>query len=97
MPSCEAAAQASILGYTQSPRNATVYLDNIGISRPLPSTTTWPTAVWEMDRAFKKAFYDDGDVETAIASVIERTTFSSETSNDLFQMASPTRIPGTED
>mgnify|MGYP002682935972 CR=1 FL=1 len=88
---------ASLLGYAQSPRNASIYLDNIGISRPLPSTSTWPSAVWEMDRAFKKAFYDDGDVETAIASVIEKTTFSSETSNDLFQMASPTRIPGTED
>ena len=31
----------------------------------------------EMDRAFKKAFYDDGNVDAAIASVMERTTFSS--------------------
>ncbi len=90
-------SSASLLGYAQSPRNASVYLDNIGISRPLPSTSTWPSAVWEMDRAFKKAFYDDGDVEAAISSVMEKTTFSSETSNDLFQMVSPTRIPGTED
>ena len=88
---------ASTLGYSQSPRNARVYLDNIGISRPLPSTTTWPTAVWEMDRAFKKAFYDDGDVETAVTTLMQRTTFSSETSNDLFRMTSPTRVPGTED
>ena len=88
---------ASVLGYAQSPRNASVYLDNIGISRPLPSTTTWPTAVWEMDRAFKKAFYDDGDVDTAIANVMERTTFSSESANDLLRMTSPTRIPATED
>lgn len=88
---------ASLLGYAQSPRNAAVYLDNIAISRPLPSTSTWPSAVWEMDRAFKQAFYDDGDVDTAVATVIEKTTFSSESSGDLFQMASPTRIPGTED
>ncbi len=88
---------ASLLGYAQSPRNASIYLDNIGFSRPLPSTSTWPSAVWEMDRAFKKAFYNDGNVESAIATVIEKTTFSAETSNDLFQMASPTRIPGTED
>ncbi len=90
-------SSASLLGYAQSPRNASIYLENIGISRPLPSTSTWPSAVWEMDRAFKKAFYHDGNVETAIATVIEKTTFSAETSNDLFQMASPTRIPGTED
>lgn len=88
---------ASMLGYRQAPRNASVYLDNIGISRPLPSTTTWPTAVWELDRAFKKAFYDDGDVDLAISNVMERTTFSSESSDDLFRMASPTRIPATED
>lgn len=88
---------ASTLGYTQSPRNASVYLDNIAISRPLPSTTTWPTAVWEMDRAFKRAFYEDGDVDTAISSLMERTTFSAETSDDLLRMTSPTRIPGTED
>jgi multiple sugar transport system substrate-binding protein len=87
----------SVLGYTQSPRNARAFIDNIGISRPLPSTTTWPTAVWEMDRAFKKAFYDDGDVDTAVTSLLQRTTFSNETSNDLFRMTSPTRIPGTED
>jgi 1,4-dihydroxy-2-naphthoyl-CoA synthase len=86
-----------VLGYTQSPRNASVYLDNIAISRPLPSTTTWPTAVWEMDKAFKKAFYDDGDIDTAISTVMQRTTFSSEGADDLFRMASPTRIPGTED
>ncbi len=88
---------ASLLGYAQAPKSASVYLDNIAISRPLPSISTWPSAVWEMDRAFKQAFYDDGDVDTAIASVIERTTFSAESSNDLFQMASPNRIPGTED
>jgi multiple sugar transport system substrate-binding protein len=88
---------ASLLGYSQSPRSASVYLDNIAISRPLPSTSTWPSAVWEMDRAFKQAFYEDGDVDLAIASVMEKTTFSAESSNDLFQMASPTRIPGTED
>jgi multiple sugar transport system substrate-binding protein len=87
----------SVLGYTQSPRNARAFIDNIGISRPLPSTTTWPTAVWEMDRAFKKAFYDDGDVDAAVTSLLQRTTFSNETSNDLFRMISPTRIPGTED
>ena len=50
-----------------------------------------------MDRAFKKAFYDDGDVDAAITQVMERTTFSNESSSDLFQMASPNRIPGTED
>ncbi|MEZ4530454.1 MAG: sugar ABC transporter substrate-binding protein [Thermomicrobiales bacterium] len=88
---------ASLLGYAQSPRSASVYLDNIAISRPLPSTSTWPSAVWEMDRAFKKAFYDDGDVDAAITQVMERTTFSNESSSDLFQMASPNRIPGTED
>jgi multiple sugar transport system substrate-binding protein len=88
---------ASVLGYTQAPRRAPVFLDNIAISRPLPSTTTWPTAVWEMDRAFKRAFYEDGDVDTAIATAMQKTTFSSETSNDLFRMTSPTRIPGTED
>jgi multiple sugar transport system substrate-binding protein len=88
---------ASALGYTQSPRNASVFLDNIAISRPLPSTTTWPTAVWEMDKAFKKAFYEDGDIDVAISSAMERTTFASDSSDDLFRMASPTRIPGTED
>jgi multiple sugar transport system substrate-binding protein len=88
---------ASLLGYTQAPRSASVFLDNIGISRPLPSTSTWPSAVWEMDRAFKKAFYDDGDVDAAIAQVLERTTFSAENAEDLFEMASPNRIPGTED
>ena len=88
---------ASLLGYSQSPKSASVYLDNIGISRPLPSTSTWPSAVWEMDRAFKKAFYEDGDVEAAIANVMERTTFSAESAEDLFEMASPNRIPGTED
>lgn len=88
---------ASLLGYTQSPRSASVFLDNIAISRPLPSTTTWPSAVWEMDRAFKKAFYDDGNVEAAITQVMDRTTFSNEGSQDLFEMASPNRIPGTED
>jgi hypothetical protein len=50
-----------------------------------------------MDRAFKKAFYDDGNVDAAIASVMERTTFSGESAEDLFEMASPNRIPGTED
>jgi 1,4-dihydroxy-2-naphthoyl-CoA synthase len=74
-----------------------VFLDNIAISRPLPSTTTWPTAVWEMDKAFKKAFYEDGDIDVAISSAMERTTFASDSPNDLFRMASPTRIPGTED
>ena len=88
---------ASLLGYTQAPRSASVYLDNIGISRPLPSASTWPSAVWEMDRAFKKAFYDDGNVDAAVASVLERTTFSAESAEDLFEMASPNRIPGTED
>lgn len=88
---------ASVLGYAQSPRRAPVFLDNIAISRPLPSTTTWPSAVWQMDRAFKQAFYDDGDVDTAIATVMEKTSFSSDDSADLFRMASPTRIPGTED
>lgn len=88
---------ASLLGYTQAPRRASVFLDNIAISRPLPSTTTWPSAVWQMDRAFKKAFYDDGDVDTAIASVMQQTTFSAGSSTDLFRLASPTRIPGTED
>lgn len=65
---------ASVLGYNKAPRRAPVFLDNIAISRPLPSTTTWPSAVWEMDRAFKKAFYEDGDVDTAIASAMQRTT-----------------------
>lgn len=88
---------ASLLGYAQSPRSASVYLDNIGISRPLPSTTTWPSAVWELDRAFKKAFYDDGDVDAAVTSVMERTTFAAGQAQDLFEMASPNRIPGTED
>lgn len=88
---------ASLLGYSQAPKSASIYLDNIAISRPLPSTSTWPSAVWEMDRAFKKAFYNDGDVDAAIASVMEKTTFSAETSTDLLQMTSPTRIPGTED
>ncbi len=87
----------SALGYTKPPRNAKVFLDNVGISRPLPSTTTWPAAVWELDRAFKKAFYEDGDIDAAIATVMERTTFSSESSGDLFRMTSPMRIPGTED
>ncbi len=50
-----------------------------------------------MDRAFKKAFYDDGNVEAAITQVMDRTTFSNEGSQDLFEMASPNRIPGTED
>lgn len=90
-------ALSSVLGYAQSPRNASVYLDNIGISRPLPSTTTWPTAVWELDRAYKKAFYMDGDIDTAISTVLQRTTFTADSSTDLFRMASPTRIPGTED
>lgn len=88
---------SSVLGFRQSPRRAQVYLDNIGISRPLPSTHTWPTAVWEMDRAFKKAFYEDGDVESAIATVLDRTTFAGNRADDIFRMASPTRIPATED
>lgn len=88
---------SSLLGYRQSPRNASVFLDNIGISRPLPSTTTWPTAVWELDRAFKKAFYEDGDIDMAISTAMERTTFSGDSANDLYRMASPTRIPATED
>ncbi len=88
---------SSLLGYRQSPRNASVFLDNIEISRPLPSTTTWPTAVWELDRAFKKAFYEDGDIDMAISTAMERTTFSGDSANDLYRMASPTRIPATED
>src|SRR5262249_35286827 len=58
------------IGLTLPPEQAQVFLDNIGISRALPAISSWPGVEYAFNRAFKQAFYDDGNISTAVQQTV---------------------------
>ncbi|MGE3798685.1 MAG: sugar ABC transporter substrate-binding protein [Thermomicrobiales bacterium] len=88
---------ASALGYSRAPDHASVFLRNIGLVRPLPASNVWTSAVWIFESAFKRAFYDDGDVETAVSTVLEGASLSLREPDALIRHFRPSRNLPTED
>ncbi|MCC6792455.1 MAG: sugar ABC transporter substrate-binding protein [Thermomicrobiales bacterium] len=92
-------SMADRLGFGLRPGNARVFLDNIDLSRRLPSEVSWPSVVREVDTELKHAFFVDGDVETAVTRILERSKPAFESVDSLYrrlyQMSLP--APETED
>lgn len=90
---------ADRLGFGLRPGNARVFLDNIELSRRLPSEVSWPSVVREADTEFKRAFFEDGDVDAAVTRILERSKPAFESVNSLYrrlyQLSMP--APDTED
>lgn len=90
---------ADTFGFGLRPGNARVFLDNIDVSRRLPSEVAWPSVVREVDAELKHAFFVDGDVDTAVTRILERSKPAFESVNSLYrrlyQMSLP--APETED
>lgn len=88
---------ASTLGYTRPPASSEVFLRNIGIVRPLPSSNVWTSAVWLFESAFKRAFYDDGDIDGAMSLVTEGSALTLREPADMIRHIHPSRTLATED
>ncbi len=56
-----------------SPQNGRAFLDNIPITRQLPSIATVPAVEASFNQAFKRAFYVDGDIRAAISGFSARS------------------------
>ncbi len=88
---------ASTLGYSRPPAHADVFLRNIGFVRPLPASNVWTSAVWLFESAFKRAFYDDGDIDSAVSLVLEGSSVSLRDPDGLIRHVRPSRALPTED
>jgi multiple sugar transport system substrate-binding protein len=60
-------------GLRMAPKNARVFVDNIAISRRLPAIASWPGVEWAFNRSFRQAFYQDGNIDAAVARTMART------------------------
>jgi multiple sugar transport system substrate-binding protein len=87
----------SRLGYVSQPASSLVFLDNIAHVRPLPGSNVWPSGVWQMESALRRAFYEDGDVGTAIKDAVGRSTMDFKNPEDLVRHIYPTKPLLTED
>jgi multiple sugar transport system substrate-binding protein len=56
---------------TTQPANSQVFLNAIPAIRRVPSISTWPEVEEVFDTAFKRAFYEEIDLESAIDVVVE--------------------------
>jgi multiple sugar transport system substrate-binding protein len=88
---------ASALGYARPPEHADVFLRNIGLVRPLPASNVWTSTTWLFESAFKRAFYDDGDVDSAVALVLEGSSTTLRDPDGLIRHVRPSRALPTED
>ncbi len=88
---------AAQIGVGLPPQNARVFLDNIPISRPLPSSATWGMAVRQIDSAVRRAIYVDGDVDAAVTRAIAGSSVALETATDFRQLAGRLLLPESED
>jgi hypothetical protein len=56
-----------------APQNGRAYLDNIAISRQLPSIASVPAVEASFNQAFNRAFYVDGNISAAISGFSTRS------------------------
>ncbi|CAN5772158.1 sugar ABC transporter substrate-binding protein [soil metagenome] len=90
-------ALGSTIGYSQQPVSSLVFLDNIAHARPLPGSNVWPSGVWQLESALRRAFYEDGDVVTAIKDAVDRSTMDFQNPDDLVRHIYPTKPLESED
>lgn len=75
VPSLRSVAESeAFLDPDAKPANSRVYLDTIGLIRPVPIHTGWVDIEELTAEEFERAFFGDASVEEAIRIAIERTT-----------------------
>ena len=79
------------LGFGFRPKSAQVFLDNVAVSRRLPSEISWSSVVRGLDEELKNAFYNGSPVDETVGKMLERTNFVFESSSTMqrriFQLA----------
>jgi multiple sugar transport system substrate-binding protein len=93
VPSLEAVAESdaflkgtslsSSFGISVSPKNGRVFLDNIALSRRLPSEAGWASVVRGLDIELKRAFYEGAAVDETVQRIQNWTDFAFENMSTL--------------
>lgn len=84
------------LGFGFRPKNAQVFLDNVAISRRLPSEISWASVVRGLDEELKSAFYGGTPVEETVQRMLSRTAFAFENSKTMQQRIFQITLGGPE-
>ena len=84
------------LGFGFRPKNAQVFLDNVAVSRRLPSEISWASVVRGLDEELKNAFYGGSPVEETVRRMLDRTSFVFESSKTMQQRIFQLTLGGPE-
>lgn len=87
---------ADDFGFGFRPKNARVFLDNIEISRRLPSEVSWASVVRGLDEELKQLFYVGGSIDAAVERMLSRTAFAFESTSTLRRRLYELQIGGPE-
>ena len=84
------------LGFGFRPKCAQVFLDNVEVSRRLPSEIGWSSVVRGLDEELKNAFYGGSPVEETVQNMLSRTSFVFESSSTMQRRLFQLTVGGPE-